>query len=314
MRCSTIIKNDSYDFFDNINEYIKHSDDAVNDVSKLDTEDNCNSFSGMYANGNNNVWTNICEQFIKVCKQLPRIKNNDEHDTNYIKDWNFLSYWLNIKLRENNLYGNTCPNSFYSGMENHCIKTLPFSSQTNFIYNINKEDLGRMEVLYILHENYSKLDKIINDSTPPKPELLLKLSGACSDNYIKAKYMCYGNYNKFCEKLDNFKRKYEGLFKTAQSKGNQYTNNFKELTDYDNSNIISTTVIGSAVSLIPLLGILYKFTPIGQIFNSQKRQLPKGHSNNIDDIIKTSFLNYENEQLNLNQDKYNIEYHPTGVL
>ncbi|KMZ88810.1 hypothetical protein PVBG_05722 [Plasmodium vivax Brazil I] len=304
----------NYDFFDNISTYVEKVEEAKNGVIELHKDDNCDSFSKDYTNSNTAIGKKICEQFIKLFKILPNVKNPNKNDPKYRNDWYFLGYWLNSKLRKNNLNRTICPNDFYDGMESHCTETLSLNYSSNLIYSINHEDLNRMEVLYTLHENYSKLDNILNKGTSQEPELLLKLSGACSDNYIKAKYMCYGNYNKFCEKLDNFKRKYEGLFKTAQSKGNQYTNNFKELTDYDNSNIISTTVIGSAVSLIPLLGILYKFTPIGQIFNSQKRKLHKDHSNNIDEIIKTSLLNYENEQLNLNQDKYNIDYQPTGVM
>ncbi|VUZ93222.1 PIR protein [Plasmodium vivax] len=245
-----------------INEYIKHSNESESDNSQLDTGDDCNSFSEMYANGNNTVWKNICEQFIKLCKQLPRVKNNNEFDPNFIKDWNFLSYWLNIKLRENQLNGITCPNSFYSGMENHCFYTLfPFLNSPNLIYNINEEHLSRMELLYILHENYSKLNTILNINTSAEPKTLLEPSSECSNYYESARY-------KF---------------------------------------------IGSAVGIIPLLGILYKFTPIGQMFKSPQSKLPKGHSNNIDEIMKTSLLNYENEQLNFNQEKYNIEYHPARI-
>ncbi|VUZ99935.1 PIR protein [Plasmodium vivax] len=315
MSCSSRIGVPNYDFFDNIPTYLINVEKANKDASELNTDDNCVSFSKQHTINNTDIGKQICEQFIKLCKQLPNIKNYNITDPNYRKDWDFLSYWLNFKLEKSKLNGTICPKKFYDGMENHCINTLlRFVTSTNLIYNINDEDISRMNVLYILHGNYSQLDKIINDSTPPKPESLLELSSTCSDNYIKAKYMCYGNYNKFCEKLKDFKTKYDNLFKTAESKGEKYTNNFKKLTDYDNINIISTTVIGSAVGLIPLLGILYKFTPIGQIFNSQKRKLHKDHSNNIDEIIKTSLLNYENEQLNLNQDKYNIDYQPTGVM
>ncbi|KNA02585.1 hypothetical protein PVNG_05129 [Plasmodium vivax North Korean] len=195
-------------------------------------------------------------------------------------------------------------------MENYSTETLSFLSSINLIYNINKEDLRRMEVLYILHENYNKLDTIINNTTPPNPESLLEHSRTCSNNYKIGRSMCYSKYNKFCEKLDNFKKKYEKLSKTAESKGDQYTNNFIKLTDNDNSNIISTTLIGSAAGLIPLLGILYKFTPVGQMFKSPQMKLSNAHSNSIDQIRRTSLLEYENDQLNLNQQKYNIKYHP----
>ncbi|KNA02421.1 hypothetical protein PVNG_05042 [Plasmodium vivax North Korean] len=309
----SIVKYFSYDFFDKISEYIKHSDNVVSDGPKLDTGDDCNSFSEMYAKGSNTVWKNICEQFIKLCKLLPYL-NNNKKDQNYRNDWNFLSYWLNFKLEENNLNGVICPYDFYSKMENYSTETLlPLIYSSNLIYNIDNEHLSRMKVLYILHDNYVKLDTIINKSTPPNPESLLEYSSTCSDNYKRARYLCEDKYRKFCEKLDSFKKNYEELFITAEGKGEQYTNNFKKLTEYDNSNIISTTLIGSAAGLIPLLGILYKFTPIGQVFNSQKRKLPKGHSNNIDEIMKTSLLNYENEQLNFNQEKYNIEYHPARI-
>ncbi|CAI7721810.1 PIR protein [Plasmodium vivax] len=315
MGCSTTIKNDSYDFFDNIDKYIKYSDDLVSDGNKLDPADDCDSFSTEYTKDNTDIGKKICEQFIKLCNKLPYLKNSNINDQSYRNDWNFLSYWLNIKLRENELNRTICPNDFYDGMESHCMNTLSrFVSSTNLIYHINEDDLNRMKALYILHNNYSKLDTILNNSTSPKPELLLEPSDICSYTYSSAKYMCDDKYKEYCKQLDKFKTKYEKLFITAKSKGKEFANNFKKITDYDNSNIISTTIIGSAVGLIPLLGILYKFTPMGQMFNSKKWNLSINHDNNIDEIRKTSLIDYENEQLNLKQEKYNIEYHPASIL
>ncbi|VUZ99606.1 PIR protein [Plasmodium vivax] len=294
-----------------INEYIKHSNESESDNTQLDTGDDCNSFSEMYANGNNTVWKNICEQFIKLCKQLPCIKNSNENEPNYMKDWNFLSYWLNSKLRENKLNRTICPNDFYKGMEDHCSETLSrFVSSTNLIYNINEEDLSRMEVLYILHDNYNKLDTILKDSTSPQPESLFTPSSTCSYNYSIARYMCYGENNKFCQILEKFKREYEELFNTAKTKGDQYANNFKKLTDYDNSNIISTTLIGSAVGLIPLMGILYKFTPMGQMFRSNKGIVNNIISNNDEQMTNISLMEQENEPLRFKQGTYNMKYQP----
>ncbi|KNA01603.1 hypothetical protein PVNG_05968 [Plasmodium vivax North Korean] len=265
----------------------------------------------MHTKSNTTMGKNICEYFIKLCKLLPRVKNNKKYDPNYGKDWHFLSYWLNVKLEESKLNAIICPYDFYDGIEDHCMNTLSlYISSPILIYNINEEDLSRMKVLYILHENYNKLHSILNNETASEPHLLLPPSSKCSMNYKSANNMCNSKYKKFCEKLKKFKTEYDKLFKIAESKGDDFAKNFIKLTDKENSNIISSTVIGSAVGLIPLFGILYKFTPIGQIFNSHKSKLSKGHSNSIDEIRRTSFLNYENEQLNLNQEKYNIEYHP----
>ncbi|VVA00327.1 PIR protein [Plasmodium vivax] len=279
MSCSSRIGVPNYDFFDNIPTYLINVEKANKDASELNTDDNCVSFSKQHTINYTDIGKQICEQFIKLCKQLPNIKNYNITDPNYRKDWDFLSYWLNSKLRESELNGTICPKKFYDGMENHCMNTLSrFVSSTNLIYHINEDDLNRMKALYILHNNY-------NDK-----------------------------YKEYCKQLDKFKTKYEKLFITAKSKGKEFANNFKKITDYDNSNIISTTIIGSAVGLIPLLGILYKFTPMGQMFNSKKWNLSINHDNNIDEIRKTSLLDYENEQLNLKQEKYNIEYHPASIL
>ncbi|KMZ95185.1 hypothetical protein PVMG_05103 [Plasmodium vivax Mauritania I] len=213
----------------------------------------------MHAESNTTEGKKICELFIKLYKYFPNIRTNTVGDTNNRKHWNFLNYWLNFKLNENKLKISKCVHDFYKGMEDHCTETLfPFFNSTNLIYNINEEDLRRMEILYILYKNYNKLDTIINNVTPQEPKSLLEPSRTCSNNYKIGRSMCYGKYNKFCEKLKDFKTKYENLYKTAESKGDQYTNNFKKLTDYENSNIISSTVIGSAAGLIPLFGILYK--------------------------------------------------------
>ncbi|CAG9472739.1 unnamed protein product [Plasmodium vivax] len=309
MDCTTRTEDNNYDFFDNIDKYIKHSDDAVHDGSKLDSLDDCNSFSIQYTKNNTDIGKKICEQFIKLFKRLPNVKKENKKDPNYINDWNFLNYWLNIKLKENMLNKSNCVYDFYEGIETHCIGTFSIPNTQDLIYNINNDNLYKMNKLYILYEKYSKLYDVLNKKPKEELDASLDLSQDCFYDYVYARYLCVDINTKYCRKLINFKTKYENLFTIAEQKGYDFSKNFNHLPENVYNNIMSTVLLGTTIGLVPLFGVLYKFTPIGQLFNPKKRTLTKEYGNNDQEKKNNPLMDYENEQMIFQQEKYNIKYH-----
>ncbi|SCA83564.1 Plasmodium vivax Vir protein, putative [Plasmodium vivax] len=309
MACSTRIENDSYDFFDNIDKYIRHSDDAMNDESLIDSSDDCNSFSIQNTKKNTVIGKKICEEFIKLFNLLPNVKIQNKDDPKYRNDWNFLSYWLNSKLNKSVLNGTICPNDFYEGMEHQCFKTLSFTYSSNLIHMINNDDLDKMNKLYNLYVKYSKLYNVLSTKSKEELEESLDRSDDCFQDYINARYLCLDNNTKYCVKLKKFRTSYENLFTIAKQKGYDFSKNFKHLPENVYNNIMSTALLGTSIGLVPLFGILYKFTPIGQLFNPKSRTLTKEYSNNGMEKKNNPLMGYENEQLNLEQERYNIKYH-----
>ncbi|KMZ96105.1 hypothetical protein PVNG_04494 [Plasmodium vivax North Korean] len=177
-----------------------------------------------------------------------------------------------------------------------------------FIYNIREEDLKKINLLYGLYENYKKLDKILNPNQQDNPELLLELSSKCCRDYAEANYLCNGEDNKFCKKLQGFKIKYQGLYGKLNGKSSEYSNKFIKLSQCGN-NSMSTALIGTTVGLVPLMVGLYKFTPLRQFINSKKGKLTQEYRNNDDQIRNIMLMDHGSEQKSSQQETYNIKYH-----
>ncbi|KMZ94906.1 hypothetical protein PVMG_05517 [Plasmodium vivax Mauritania I] len=219
---------------------------------------NLNNF--IYNQGKNSqIIKNICEQYLKLYTSLTNLKNSKTSNINYKKDYSFVNYWLNDKIRESELNGSVCVDDFYEIMEPQCSDTLSinYTPEYTYIYHINQEDFNKMKLLYSLYENYSILDSILSKSLIDKPQSLSEPSSKYYDNYKKARKMCYGEKDKFCEKLDKFKSQYKALYTTLDTRGEEISKYFKRLPN-DENNIISTAVIGSMAGLIPFFGLLYK--------------------------------------------------------
>ncbi|CAI7724311.1 PIR protein [Plasmodium vivax] len=304
MSCSTRIE---YDFFDSILTYLEKEEEVKVDTTPLNNRDNCNSFSKMYTPKHIQAGEDICKLFIKLYTSLTDIKSKGH--PNYEKDWRFLNYWLNINISKRKLNGTTCATNFTEGFSNHCMNTfilIDFSSDK--IYNIREQDLNKMNLLYGLYENYRKLNNILTTKPQNKPDLLLEPSTKCCSYYVEANYLCNGKDNKFCRELKKFETKYKGLYDTVDGKGPEYTNSFKRLTQCDN-NTMSTALIGTTVGLVPLLVGIYKFTPLGQLFNPNKRKFTQKYKSNDDKMRNIVLMDQECEHISSQQGTYNIKYH-----
>ncbi|KNA00991.1 hypothetical protein PVNG_03098 [Plasmodium vivax North Korean] len=205
---------------------------------------------------------NICNIFISIYNKLKSGSKNYRQGSNYKKDFTFLNYWVNWyihgKINQNNVLSD-----FYNSIDSQNLLEDTYDVSNNPIYDIEKNDLYKLNILYSLYENYSKLNDIIKNKFEANKHSLSTLSTACCPDYIKASYMC-NNDNKdnnpiFCEKLNIFKSKYEEeIYKKVNQKGSDFSNHFVKLEECSNTKIITTAVTGSIVGLIPLLGVLYK--------------------------------------------------------
>ncbi|SCA59853.1 Plasmodium vivax Vir protein, putative [Plasmodium vivax] len=202
----------------------------------------------------------------------------------------------------------------YNGIEGQFSVNSDINININYDYinSINEDYLYKMNILYNLYQNYVELNAIDYKKPEQDKQKLLILSTACCTDYNKAKYICNGdnkdNNTKFCEKLTAFQSKYDKLYEEAAGKGSDYSKNFIRLSECGNNKIITTAVTGTVVGLIPLLGVLYKFTPMGQLFKSKIGILNNDISNNDEEMTKISLMDQENESLRFKQGTYNIKY------
>ncbi|VUZ95555.1 PIR protein [Plasmodium vivax] len=306
MSCLPKIKDYSYYFFENIDNFGKYSDGIKSSSTSGDITTCCTSFmKGSKALRNNETSKNICENFLKLYKLIPNVNDNKE------KNWGFLNYWLNFELSQVN--NKICVKDFYDEMESHCDGKFDGLITDDIMYNLKKDDLHKMHLLYSLYKKYTDIDDILGNRTKDDTKLLLSYSTACCRDYLEANYMCKGenddnNNSQFCAQLKKFKTKYDGLYNTQIAINPEYTNNFKKLSECNN-NTVSTAVIGTTVGLVPLLVGLYKFTPLRQLINSNKGKLTQEYRNNDDEMTNIMLMDQQNEHTSSEQGTYNIKYH-----
>ncbi|CAI7724062.1 Plasmodium vivax Vir protein, putative [Plasmodium vivax] len=313
MTCKEDTKEEIYDFFDNIDRYIKDGKSIEPTLTEVESFEDCSSFAETWgkSSGNDVMAKKLCNIFTSIYNKLKHGKANYKKDINYRKDFSFLNYWINWKKREGQFNESTCIDDFYTNIENHVLFILGFEFENTLIYDIDKYELNKMNKLYNLYEKYTKLNAVIDSTIDLDKESFLSLSTACCTDYNDANYTCNGGNNndsKFCEKLKTFQSKYEGLQNKIDQNRPEYSDFFKSLSKCPNNKIISTAVTGSIVGLIPLLGVLYKFTPMGQMFRSKIGILNKDISNNDEEMIKMSLMEKENEPIRFHKGAYNIKY------
>ncbi|CAI7719055.1 PIR protein [Plasmodium vivax] len=296
-----------YDFFNNIDTYIKEAKKIENPIPPNMPLADCDIFSTQYDLGNTEKAKSLCNSFAKLNQFLVAIKT-DSHN-----HCNFLNYWFNYELRQTWFSKNNCISYIYDGMDSQLFTNKEYSSLYCQLYNISKVELNKMNKLYNFYKNYSKLNTIIDSETEPNKQEILALSTQCCTDYNDVSYICNpGNNNnnnqKFCEKLNEYKSKYEELYQKVDAKPSEISNNFIKLSECPNNKIITTAVTGSIIGLIPLIGVLYKFTPMGQVFRSKIGILNNNISNNDEEMTHISLIEQENKHIPFQKKTYNIKY------
>ncbi|KMZ98954.1 hypothetical protein PVNG_05666 [Plasmodium vivax North Korean] len=256
-----------YKFFEEISRYIKEGKSIEHTILIDESIEGCNSFSVTWGKklGNITLAKNICSIFISIYKKLKNENTDYINDSNYKNDFAFLNYWVNWKI-QGEFYQNKPLSEFYDYIEGQGLIDINLDIDNPLIYDIEKNDLYKMKILYSLYENYSKLNDIIENKFDEYKQSLSTLSTACCPEYNKASYICNDDNKeknpKFCEKLRTFNSKYDILYQKVFAKGPPFSENFIKLSECHNNKIITSAVTGTVVGLIPLLGVLYKVSEL----------------------------------------------------
>ncbi|KMZ83538.1 hypothetical protein PVBG_00618 [Plasmodium vivax Brazil I] len=217
MACSRDKKEENYDFFEKVHIYIEYADQIKTAITESDVSNDCTDLlNGRYNSGNRDITRNICEEFLKLYNFL---KSSQEVQQNYKR---FLNYWLNIRIHEDKPNENICVKQFYDDMENYCVKTLQYFVSTNIFYDMDKDELDKMNILYNLYYNYYKIfnyNNIVCDGKSSCSQYTNNCLKYYGDGIIKCPT---GKTDNFCRKLDDFRDKYEKLQKGTDISNNGY--------------------------------------------------------------------------------------------
>ncbi|CAI7718694.1 hypothetical protein PVPAM_050008700 [Plasmodium vivax] len=266
--CTRGPNEESYQFFDNIVDYINKANNYENDDESGNISSNCDKFSSTWSTWFKNklIAKSVCEELIKLYKSLDVLKAKSACSEDYKNECGFFNYRVNFKITESRGNKHKCASELYNAIESYFMDGSINYVNLYFIYDIDNNDLNKMNILYNLYENYSKLKAIEYKNEEQDKQQLLTHSSACCPDYIEANYICNpdnrDNNRKFCEKLDKFKTKYDDLYNEVVPKGSDYSKNFIKLSECPNTKIITTAVTGTVVGLIPLFGVLYKVSQL----------------------------------------------------
>ncbi|KMZ89612.1 hypothetical protein PVMG_06069 [Plasmodium vivax Mauritania I] len=263
----------NFDFFNDIENYIEKEKEIQSDEELSQPSENCKSISQyLYKLKNPERVNGICENFTKLYKSLANF--NGERITKNINDsdWGFLNYWLNYKFKEIKINENICIKNFYDSIETYFNDIFQDGFAMGKMYDIKNDDFNNIKALYFLYNKYITLHNILSKPLKEEEKVELDTRNDCYVDYIKARASCIRNENKYCEKLKDFKSKYEALFSLQEGKNQEFNNNFKKLPDDSDvlellntilfeenfHSIITIPIILSIFGMILLLFIFYK--------------------------------------------------------
>ncbi|CAI7724078.1 PIR protein [Plasmodium vivax] len=197
---------DMYIFYEHIDKYLKYGKFCINDNNCNQYRDKC-EFKGLTFDGKENVQTNICKRF----KYLIYNILNEAHKHNYSiekADGEYLNYWLNHEIHMKK--ANICPKNFYQNMKILDPKNTLLPKLRNYMYYIEDDDVNNMYLLYHLYNNYTEMNKIINNDIPNE-ETFMKYAKNCVEKYKELKANCSEETTHLSNALNIFKTKYEQI-------------------------------------------------------------------------------------------------------
>ncbi|KMZ83544.1 hypothetical protein PVBG_00624 [Plasmodium vivax Brazil I] len=199
-----------YEFFEQIDKYIDRA-------SKLDVSDQLEDYDRTCAfllneGGLRKIKSNfICEKFQYLFHLLSHSSTDDRKINLTDSDYEFMNFWINHKVRNSDINDSVVAEKFYKDLIINGENTKKDGILKQYIYYIDDNIYEHMEILYILHNNFSKIYKNEQISCGDKDTCSM-YTNECNDKYKKGIYKCSPyNKSKFCLKLEDLKSKYEKI-------------------------------------------------------------------------------------------------------
>ncbi|SBT01805.1 PIR protein [Plasmodium ovale] len=273
----------------------------------------------------------ICKQFIFLYKKLNKIERGSNSNTSSLKKEGcfFLNYWLNDKLRGDNIDTSICFKDFYEKLK--LLDSNTFNSRESLedkLYNIDDDHFENMKIIYDLYIMKYKLYNALtgNHNSHIQSKLCSQYTKECYRTYLYGIFNCRNDASNFYSSLNDFKNEYESHISHFIDKAaNCQSEGFFPLRHYDDvlreyralkkeqiKNILTIPI------LIPMLGVFFSLTsskmiiPFGKhLYEKIKRiknMLTIGNERKNELLLNYS----QNENGILDEGEYNISYYYVG--
>ncbi|SBT57181.1 PIR Superfamily Protein [Plasmodium ovale wallikeri] len=312
MSCKYGSSKENYTFLRNSPYYGNLIQGFETNELKQKREDVCTNFINDNSLRENSSVKEICKEFMYMYNYLNKIHSSQKKDKTITdEDCHFMNYWLNLKLKKNNIDTSMCVNDFYDKLR---IKDESFFSSPTLLekhlHVIDSGNLKNMELLYELYDTKQKIiDEMYNqDITENKKELCKTYTKKCYDIYIEGMDNCLNGYDDFYEALKDFKISYNYAIEwdPKDLKNCQFSQYFY-LPNYDPVLEKQRNIMASKILSAPL--ILSFYTPLGTFLRT-KLNIVKNRWMNSDEYERELSSLYTDIEDNIsNNGEYNIGYY-----
>ncbi|SBS90405.1 PIR protein [Plasmodium ovale] len=312
---------DMYSFFESYKNYKRYESHIENNYLQGKHNTKCYSFLKDVIISRTDSANSICEKFKHFYQFLISTKRTPKSGILEDKDFAFLNYWLNDKLRNNAISHNLTVEHFHEKMNDHEDEFASYDMFKGKLYSIKDEDFNNIILLSLLEECYSDFYAKIIAHTKDTSISCLEYTQKLIDTYKKGIIKCSVDDTNFCQALKHFKQKYENfVFKDYSITEICIDRELIKLPQYNDVSLddkkitVVGSILGPSFGTLFTLAFLYKLTPLGQWIHAKMGTKRGAHSNiyveNDQSLLNTS----DNENINFDENSYNISYDSIGNL
>ncbi|SBT02955.1 PIR Superfamily Protein, partial [Plasmodium ovale curtisi] len=236
------MREESYDFFKYFEDYIKYEKSVETEWNVPTYKNECMFDKRLYAPNLNELEV-ICAKFKCFHNSLFYSFSSDNKHNEYVQ---YLNFWVNYQLKDNKSLSTTV-DSFYDNVKDISYTFDRKKKLEGNIYNISDEQFTNMKYLYDLYRNFYEI--LIINKVPTNKNNCLEYSQKCVKTYEDAIQKCPDDNTIFCQSLNVFKGKYEGINKKGSLK-NCKENDLPPLPEYKAPTVdIRTSLEGQLSSM-----------------------------------------------------------------
>ncbi|SBT57018.1 PIR Superfamily Protein [Plasmodium ovale wallikeri] len=321
MECKKGTSEESYKFCINSPYYEMLVQHVKNNNNKVINIKNCDILSTEWSYSANQSTENICKEFKFLYESLNIYRGDKSREKEAFTkdDCNFLNYWLNDKLRNNDKDISICVKEFYEEMKR---QDSDFFSNPkdleNYLHVIDTEILENMKLLYELYDNAVKVINIIKNKTYKYEEhkSCNDYIEVCDKKYKEAMDRCLNSNVDYYNALEIFKDSYQFLTEPSSDKSNtcEYSK-FNIFPKYDpvlerkQRNIMVGKILSAPLILSFVIPLLYKYTPFGPFFRAKTKMIKNRWINPDKNESELLLLSTDDEDNISENGEYNISYY-----
>ncbi|CAG9485488.1 unnamed protein product [Plasmodium vivax] len=308
----------NYLFFNDIETYIENTEKVEKDKT-VDTKYN---FCGEFLRDDTfrsiaNV-VDICKQFVALYNKHSSLMRNMTGSPSYKKDCEYMNYWLNSKLNNNN--NSITVKRFYTKLKTINAEFDKEDLLKLKIHDINKKELKNLNILYNLRQKYSKIYNWVTSQTEGNQHICKKSADDVFKDYMVAINDCSANESTFCKLLCNLRVDYNIAFDKYGGENECQAKEIR-LQTYDeiypsvrsssikiDRNTMSIPLLGPIIGLVFILTFFYRFTAIGPWLRNKVRSIFSRDSNKNANRNELFLQNFDKQNINARPGVYNITY------